>query len=488
MLMRPQKRAKIIATLHSEASVEFIRSLYDAGADVMRLNTAHLTIEEAAEMVERVRKASSHLAILIDTKGPEVRTCDVEETLSVANGDILQVVATPLKPEGKGFCVNYKNFVNEVTPGHRILLNDGEIELEIIDKKNGCLSCRVLNGGEIKNKKTVNVPDIELKMPSLTPRDREFIQFAIEHDIAFIAHSFVRNSEDVYAVRSILQTYQSNIHIIAKIENRQGVQNLDSILNTADGIMVARGDLGVEIPAEEVPSVQKQIIYRCVEMRKPVITATQMMQSMIHAPRPTRAEISDVANAVLDGSDAVMLSGETAQGEYPLESVQMMSRIISETERRSANLIQRPKAVNAENVSKPLWYLAKSAVEITDNLPIKAIICNTMSGAVARLISAYRPRVPIYALTFDSLVERQLSLSYGVYSNHNNFCTSSNEIVATAIESLLKRNRIVSTDLVLIIGNCAGTNRGGSDYMTISTPEEILTNRHPIVVEKGAQQ
>ncbi len=478
--MRPLKRTKIIATVPCTATQKFISDLYDAGVDVIRLNTAHMNVEDVPPMVERIRAASHHLAILIDTKGPEVRTCNIEDTLVVVDGDTLEIVATPTQAPENGFAVNYKNFVNEVHNGATILLNDGEIELKIIQKKENGLTCKVIHGGEIKNRKTVNVPGVELKMPSLTPRDREFIQVAIDHDISFIAHSFVRNAEDILAVRSILQTYQSKIHIIAKIENRQGVENLDSIIKVADGVMVARGDLGVEIPAEEVPSVQKQMIYRCVEMRKPVITATQMLQSMIEAPRPTRAEISDVANAVLDGSDAVMLSGETAQGKYPIETVQMMTRIIVETELKSVDLIARPKKVDDANVSHPLWYLAKSAVEMTDNLPIKAIICNTMSGAVARLISAYRPRVPLYALTCDAIVQRQLALSYGIYSNHNAYCYSPNEIILGAINSLLEKKRIDMHELVLIIGNCAGTSNRGVDYVTVTTPAEILAGKKPL--------
>lgn len=471
--MRPHKRTKIIATINSNAPEEFIRSIYDAGADLCRLNTAHMSVAECEASILKIRAASKHIGIVIDTKGPEVRTCDMAVPLTVNTGDPVTIVSTPdTAPEG-GFAVNYKNFVTEVSIGHRILIDDGEIELYIKDKKGGTLFCEATVGGTINNRKSLNVPDCELKMPSLTPRDRDFIELAIKHDLAYIAHSFVRTADDIIAVRSILDTYQSPVRIIAKIEDRQGVRNLDSILHVADGIMVARGDLGVEIPAEEVPGIQKQMIYKCLCRRKPVITATQMLQSMIEKQRPTRAEVSDVANAVLDGSDAVMLSGETAQGKYPVEAVRMMCKIIIETERSCGGLMVRPKEVDDHGVSRPFWEMVKSAVSAAEALNA-AIICNTMSGESARLIAAYRTQVPVYALTFNDYVQRQMALSHGVYTHHNPFADRPMDIIQNGLRALIEREQLKDDDLVVVIGNFGNDKQRGYNYMTISTPREML--------------
>lgn len=481
--MRILKRTKIIATISSAADTKFVRALYDEGVDVFRLNTAHMDVDSSQAVVDAIRAASKHVAILIDTKGPEVRTCDIAEPIEVAVGDRLTVVSTPNTPPPRGFAVNYKNFVTEISPGHHVLIDDGEIELVILEKSaNRELICEVVAAGTIKNRKTVNVPDCELHMPSLTPKDREFIEFAIRNELDFIAHSFVRKAADIIAVRSILDTYQSPIQIIAKIENRQGFRNLDAILDVTDGIMVARGDLGVEIPAEEVPGIQKQMIYKCICRRKPVITATQMLQSMIEKPRPTRAEVSDVANAVLDGSDAVMLSGETAQGIFPIESVRMMSKIISECEKSCRERFVRPKAIVSDNDSEALFQMIKAAMEAAENLGAKAIICNTMSGSSARLLAAYRSPVPIYALTFNDYVQRQLSISYGVYSSHNGYAADPAEIAINGIRVLLDRGRITEDDLIVIVGNFASDKQRGVNYMTISTPCELLRSRQAVIL------
>lgn len=468
------KRTKIVATIPSHATVDFLKKLISAGVNVFRLNTAHMELADAEIIVEEIRKASTEVAILIDTKGPEVRTCSLEEPLAVKIGDKLKVVATPTPKPAFGFAVNYANFIREVKVGESILLDDGDTILNIIEKAgDDHLICEVTNDGLIKNKKTVNVPGATMHMPSLTKRDRDFIMFAIEHDLDFIAHSFVRSRDDVLAVQSILETYNSTIKVIAKIENRQGVNNLDAILDVAYGAMVARGDLGVEIPAEEVPSIQKRIIYKCMCRRKPVITATQMLQSMINNPRATRAEISDIANAVLDGSDAVMLSGETAQGKYPIESVNVMSRVIIETEKASYDLMNRPKEVCSKEVDEALWHLVKSAVNVAQNMNVRAVICNTMTGCIPRVCAAYRGRTPVYAMSFNSFVIRQLQLSYGVYSAYNNYSDEPQEVIRSGLENLLSENKLNLDDRVIIVGNFSG-NRRGINYMHVSTPREML--------------
>ena len=326
-----RKQTKIVCTIaHNRCEPDFIKSLFDAGMNVARLNTAHIEIEDAAEIVKNLRSVSDRIGILIDTKGPEVRIRDLETPLEVTTGEILSVSADQ-QPE-RGFCVNYDAFVKEVPVGSDLLIDDGEIHLTVEDKQDDLLLCKVTNSGEIKNRKSVNVPGVNMRMPSLTEKDARFVEWACENDIEFIAHSFVRNRDDVMAIQSILDRRKSPIKIIAKIENREGIDNLEAILDAAHGIMVARGDLGIEVPAEEVPNIQKMMIRTAIRKVKPVITATQMLHSMIDNPRPTRAEVSDVANAIYDGTDALMLSGETAYGTYAVEAVQTMTNIAQKVE------------------------------------------------------------------------------------------------------------------------------------------------------------
>ena len=453
------KRTKIVATISAlNCDVQFIRRLHEAGMDVARLNTAHMSTEEAEKVVANIREVSDKIGILIDTKGPEVRICNLEEPLPVKIGDRVLVSSEPVAA-GKGFQVNYLHFCDEVKPDQRMLLDDGAMALMIREKQRNVLVCEVLNEGIVKNKKTVNVPDTEMNMPSLTKKDRDFIEFAIRSKLDFIAHSFVRNRDDVMAVQSLLDTDQSPIKIIAKIENRQGVRNLDSILDVAYGIMVARGDLGVEIPAEEVPLTQKKIIYECMRRRKPVITATQMLQSMIDNPRPTRAEVSDVANAVFDGTDAVMLSGETAQGKFPLEAVSTMASIIRQAETGSSEHFTLVKDVEcADDVIRA--YVVKNAIDAAGRLPVKAILCNTTTGSAARLCAAYRGPVPVFALSSRSHVVRQLSLSFGVYASHNDFHEQGNVLFLTSAKILLQEGKIDPDDLIALLGNYPGDKKG----------------------------
>ena len=325
------KQTKIVCTIaHNRCKQDFIKSLFDAGMNVARLNTAHIEIEDAAVIVKNLRAVSDRIGILIDTKGPEVRIRDLNEPLSVTAGETIHVSADD-QPE-HGFCVNYDAFVNDVPVGSDLRIDDGEIHLTVDKKEKNYLVCKVTNSGEIKNRKSVNVPGVNMKMPSLTNKDAKFVEWAAKNEIEFIAHSFVRNRDDVMAIQSILDRLKSPVKIIAKIENREGIDNLESILDAAHGVMVARGDLGIEVPAEEVPNIQKKMITTSIQKVKPVITATQMLHSMIDNPRPTRAEVSDVANAIYDGTDALMLSGETAYGKYAVEAVQTMTNIARKVE------------------------------------------------------------------------------------------------------------------------------------------------------------
>ncbi len=469
--MSRMKRTKIVATISTmNCEVDFLRRLHAAGMDVARLNTAHMSLEDAALMVNNIRQVSDDIAIMIDTKGPNIRTCNLNDPLPVAKEAVVDVSSSTVAP-GSGFQVNYNKFVDEIPAGSRIMIDDGEVEL-IVDRKVGrVLKCRALNDGTIRNHKSVNVPGVEMNMPALTARDREFIDFAIENKLDFIAHSFVRSRDDVMAVQSILDTSDSPIGIIAKIENRQGVNNLSSILDVAYGVMVARGDLGIEIPLEEIPLIQKHMIYECMRRRKPVITATQMLQSMENNPRPTRAEVSDVANAVFDGSDAVMLSGETAQGRYPVESVAMMTRILLETERTASKLFARIDEIEAPRDAVSA-YLVKTALQSPSKLPIRAIICNTATGRSPRMCAAYRGSVPIYAFSYNPGVVRQLTLSYGVCPLHRDYQENFTDLVQVPVKRLLEDKKIDPDDLVVFLGRHSLTDQS-SDFCSIVRPREL---------------
>jgi len=330
-----RKKTKIIATisdLHCETS--FLQDLFNNGMNVIRINTAHASFEGAKKIIKNTRAVSDKIAILIDTKGPEIRTNPMKESLKIKTGDLVKLAGDK---NGKSdindiIYVNYNHFVNDIPEGCKILIDDGSLELSVIKKTTKYLECKALNNGFIQGNKSINIPSIHIKLPALSSKDIDFIHFAVEQDIDFIAHSFVRRKEDVIAVQTILDSLDSKINIIAKIENKEGVDNIEEILDYAYGVMVARGDLAVEISPEKSPIVQKEIVQKAIRKGKPVIIATQMLHSMIGNPRPTRAEVNDIANSIYDRTDAIMLSGETAYGKYPVESVAMMTRIAKEIE------------------------------------------------------------------------------------------------------------------------------------------------------------
>jgi pyruvate kinase len=323
---------KIVASISDlRCDVDFIRGIYQAGMNVARINTAHITIDSAITVINNIRKVSNKIAILIDTKGPEIRTLKLANPMFVKKGDIISVSGEADFSGENMLPVSYERLQDMLVVGNRILIDDGDIELTVIDK-NDFLICRVENDGIIKNNKSINIPGVSIELPSVTEKDRLFIDFAVENGLDFIAHSFVRNKSDVIEVQKILDKHNSPIKIIAKIENLDGVSNIDEILDHAYGIMIARGDLGIEIAAEKLPGIQRNLIKKAIEWKKPVIVATQMLHTMIDHPRPTRAEVTDIANAVFSRTDALMLSGETAYGKYPVEAVKTMARIAEETE------------------------------------------------------------------------------------------------------------------------------------------------------------
>ena len=398
------KRTKIVATISDKrCEIGFLRELYEAGMNVVRLNTAHQTLDEAMKVVRNVRAVSDQIALLIDTKGPEVRTCDIVVPVRVGKGEIIFMTGDRTLVAEKLIHVSYEHFVRDVQIGDKILVDDGDVELIVRDKKENCLELEASNPGEIKDKKSINVPGVNMHLESLSDKDRKFIQFAMDNKLDFIAHSFVRNKQDVMEIQQILDEQHSNIKIIAKIENQEGVNHIDEILDHVYGVMVARGDLAIEIDAEKIPLIQRYIVNKCIESKKPVIIATQMLHTMIDHPRPTRAEVSDIANAVFSGTDAIMLSGETAYGDYPLEAVKVMSRVAEANESilppdANRNLVRINNEITAA--------LARVAVRMTTMLPIKAIVVDTNSGRTARYLSAFRGGLPVYARCYDEHVMR----------------------------------------------------------------------------------
>lgn len=453
------KRTKIVATISDKrCDVGFLKELYDAGMNVVRLNTAHQTLDEAMKVVRNVREVSENIALLIDTKGPEVRTTGIEVPVRVEKGDVVYMSGNAGLTGDRLIHVSYDNFVRDIQVGAKILIDDGDVEFVVRGKQDDRLELVASNPGEIKNKKSINVPGVNMHLESLSGKDRTFIEFAIENDLDFIAHSFVRNKQDVQQIQDILDEHHSNIKIIAKIENQEGVDHIDEILDHVYGVMVARGDLAIEIDAEKIPRIQRMIVSKCIESKKPVIIATQMLHTMIDHPRPTRAEVSDIANAVFSGTDAIMLSGETAYGDYPLEAVKVMARVAEANESTTPpdsnrNLIRINNEITAA--------LARVAVRMTTMLPIKAIVVDTISGRTARYLSAFRGGLSVYARCYDKRVMRELALSYSVQAYFSAKPSSRDEFMRGIPQTLLEKG-YAPDDQILVIGGSFGHVRGAS--------------------------
>lgn len=454
------KRTKIVATISDKrCEIGFLKELYEAGMDVVRLNTAHQTMDEAMKVIRNVRAVSDKIALLVDTKGPEVRTRQVKTPVFVEKGEVIFMSGDLEKTSDRKLIhVSYPDFVSEVNPGAKILIDDGDVELVVLGKKDNVLELVASNAGEIKDKKSINVPGVNMKLESLSEKDRVFIDFAIKNKLDFIAHSFVRNKEDVQTIQKILDENNSKIKIIAKIENQEGVDNIDEILDHVYGVMVARGDLAIEIDAEKIPRIQRYIVNKCIESKKPVIIATQMLHTMIDHPRPTRAEVSDIANAIYSGTDAIMLSGETAYGDYPVEAVKVMTRVAEANESTTPpdsgrNLVRINNEITAA--------LARVAVRMTTMLPIKAIVVDTMSGRTARYLSAFRGALPVYARCYNEEVMRELALSFGIRPYFTVKPTSRDEFMRD-IPGVLLNSGYQPEDQILVIGGSFGHVRGAS--------------------------
>lgn len=463
------RKTKIVCTIGpSSESLENTKKLIMAGMNVARLNFSHGDFEEHGNRIKTIRQASEELgksiAILLDTKGPEIRTGKLkEEPIELVQDEFITLTTEEILGDKDRLSITYKDLPGDVEVGSTILIDDGLIGLTVVDIQGTEIKCRIVNGGTIKSKKGVNVPGVAISLPGITEKDANDIKFGIEQGIDFIAASFVRKASDVLEIRELLERNNAtHIQIISKIENQQGVDNLDEILEVSDGLMVARGDLGVEIPAEDVPLVQKRMIEKCNRAGKPVITATQMLDSMQRNPRPTRAEASDVANAIFDGTDAIMLSGETAAGKYPVESVLTMSRIAEKAESALEYREIFLKQSNAQQttVTEAISQaVANSALELN----AKAIITSTETGYTARMVSKYRPKAPIIAVTTEDQTLRRLALNWGVNPVKGQVATSTDEMFDNAMKGGLDSGLVKEGDLVVItagipLGRSGSTN------------------------------
>src|SRR5690625_879458 len=449
--------------------------------NVARLNFSHGDFEEHGNRIKNIREAAKNknkaVAILLDLKGPEIRTDNfIDDEVTIHRGDEITISMEEVEGTKEKFSVSYTDLYKDVDKGATILIDDGLLELEVlhVDKEKQEVHTKALNNGEISNHKGVNVPNVQVNLPGITEKDVADITFGIEQDVDFIAGSFVRTAEDVLEIKELLEENDANhIQLISKIENQEGVDNIDSILEVCDGIMVARGDLGVEIPAEDVPLVQKQLIQKCNEAGKPVITATQMLDSMQRNPRPTRAEASDVANAIFDGTDAIMLSGETAAGDYPVESVQTMSNIALKTETGLNNeLILKDRSRSIEMTITDA--ISQSVTHTTMNLGASAIITATGSGHTARMISKYRPKAPIVAVTFTEVVSRQLSLVWGVHATVGLEANSTDEMLDIAIDRGLSTKLFERGSQVVITGGVPIGESGTTNLLKVHVIGDIV--------------
>ncbi|MHB9098798.1 MAG: pyruvate kinase [Syntrophales bacterium] len=475
MKMDIRKKTKIVATISDRrCDVPFLAELHQAGMDVARLNTAHQSPEDALKVVRNVREVSDHIAIMIDTKGPEVRITRVAGEIVLTKGDLVTFRGDPDRESSReGVYVSYRGFVEEVPVDSRILIDDGYLELRVRRKEGDALICEALNDGRIEGRKSVNVPNVAFLLPALSEKDRAFIRFAAEQDCDFIAHSFVRSKEDVQAVQAILDEQRSPIRIIAKIENQEGVDHIDEILGHVYGVMVARGDLAIEIPYEQIPGIQKMLINKCISRRKPVIIATQMLHSMIKNPRPTRAEVSDIANAIYGKTDAIMLSGETASGLYPLEAVTTMATVAAEVEKTRSDIHDVPTVVLTNERSA---FLTKTAVEAALKLGARAIIADSSSGNSIRNMAGFRGRKPIFAHCYDSHVVRQLALSFGVFPEYIERTADSQDFIHRALTGHLKNKSLREEDLVVVIAGNFGDSFGPS-FIEISPVKLFLKGK-----------
>ena len=451
------KKTKIICTMGPNTDDKNImRELAKNGMDVARFNFSHGDHEEHLGRLEVLREVRKELdipvAALLDTKGPEIRTGLLKDGKKVAlkEGQTFTLTTRDVVGDDTITHINYSGLNEDVTAGNKILIDDGLIELDVVEVNGTDIVCKVVNGGELGEKKGVNVPNVKIKLPALTEKDKEDILFGIRQGFDFIAASFVRTADCIREIKEILEEHGSNMRVIAKIENAEGIENLDAIIEASDGIMVARGDMGVEIPAEKVPYIQKTIIRKCNEACKTVITATQMLDSMIRNPRPTRAEVTDVANAVYDGTDAVMLSGETAMGKYPVEALKMMATIVEDSESHLDYAAYRQRKVSESNTKNVSNAVCLASVSTAHDLGATAIIAPSISGFTTRMLSKWRPSATIIGMSPSMTTVRQMQLQWGVTPVWSRRADTTDELIESSAEELKSRGMVHVGDTTVI--------------------------------------
>lgn len=467
-------RTKIVCTIGpASRDVAMLRELMLAGMDVARLNFSHGDQSYHGENIERIRAVAAEVgkpvAILADLQGPKLRVGQIEgEGVPLITGEEVILTTRPILGRKGVVPVQYARFPEEVEPGDRILIDDGLLELKVLSTGEAEVACQVITGGLLESNKGINLPRASHAIPAITDKDRSDLRFVLERQVDWVAISFVRLPDEVRELKGLIQEFSAShaVPVVAKIEKPEAVDNIDGIIEVADAVMVARGDLGIETSPETVPIVQKMIIAKCNAVGKPVITATQMLDSMIRNPRPTRAEASDVANAILDGSDAIMLSGETAVGKYPLEAVRTMVRIAQEAEQGSLQGLARPRPP-LRPVASIADAVGHAARETAYELGAAAIIALTISGYTARVISKYRPHCPIIAVTPSPLVQRQLALYWGVIPLLCRRAESTDEIIAGAVRAAQAQGLIKQGDVVVITAGAAGSGPGTTDIMKV---------------------
>ncbi len=468
------KKTKIVCSISDRrCEVDFLRKLFFAGMNVVRMNTAHATPDGIRTIIRNTREVSPHLALLIDTKGPEVRTTNVEQPITYKKGDVVKIFGRPEMDTTHDIVnVSYTDFTKCVGKGAHILFDDGLLDMLVMEQVGPMLVAQVQNDGVLGAHKSVNVPGVHIDLPALTEKDKKNINLAIDEDIDFIAHSFVRSADDVMAVQKMLDERGSDIKIISKIENQEGVDNIDEIIDASYGIMIARGDLGIEVPLEQIPGIQRTIMHKGEQKNKPVIVATQMLHTMIDNPRPTRAEVIDIANAIYSRTDALMLSGETASGKYPLEAVQTMAAIAEQAEQ---------DRMNSDDFDIPLSstcsqreFLAHTAIESTRKLGVAGIIAASESGQTARDIAAFRGPTPVLAICYNNeKTMRWLNLSYGVIPIYQKKHLSSLFLFVAALRMLLQKGYIKKDDKIAYLGGSIG-GRGGATFLEINRVSQVF--------------
>ena len=477
-MITASRKTKIVCTLGPSSSTpDMVEKLLKAGMNVVRLNFSHGSHEDHQKNIDMIRAiAKKHqypIPIMMDLQGPKIRVGTMKDgKQELTRGDIIEITSEDVEGTANRIPIDYPNLTDDSEVGNQILIDDGLLELKVLKKENRVLKAQVIVGGTIKSRKGVNLPDVQISMASLTEKDIEDLEFGLKAGVDLVAMSFVRSGRDVQDVLSRIRAAGSQAMVIAKIEKPEAVDAIDEIIEEADGIMVARGDLGIEIPSEQVPLVQKKIIERCLTEGKPVITATQMLDSMIKNPRATRAESSDVANAVIDGSDAVMLSGETAAGDYPIEAVRAMHKIIRTVATSSDRIYNRLEFRKPEWKEKQIVEsLAHSCVKLAENVEASAICVLTHSGSTARRISKFRPNVPVMAFTENLVVRRQLSLVWGVEAVQMKKLFDTDESVKRIEDYMRDKRNMQSGERIVLAAGVPVAKRGRTNMIKISTLE-----------------